>query len=487
MARHKTEALITARVVAARGGRKQIMLTFRDGPKPRYKRVKTTYPADMSEAMLEEKRLFWLSDAQKLGLTSKSLGEHSTGGEDWWSTYLAYRDEHGLTSVKVMYEAHILPVLGTKHPRDWTKADCEAVRDALDSKVKAGSWYSEDRKRIYKFAWKRAWNIWALFTSACKQASASKAPKLRVREDNPCLGVLPPNRGKPKKKQWLYPAEFSQLLSCSSVPLRWRVMYAVLAYTYVRPSELKALQRKDIQLDVGLIDLTRAWSFEADEQKDTTKTPAGVRYIPIEAELMPLMRTLCEAAPEPDDYLFATMPPPEDWADTFRAHLKRAGIDRQKLFEDTPTVKQITLYDLRASGITWRTLRGDDPRVIQAAAGHEKYATTEIYVRTAQVFKGRVGVPFPPLPEVLRSRDLITFLRNSRSGLFSAGKPASPRGFEHFGSRLRSRIRRETRMRLGRFPPRLARVTPRTLVKRSPVAIAQSLPSSLARVPYFAC
>ena len=59
-------------------------------------------------------------------------------------------------------------------------------------------------------------------------------------------------------------------------------------------------------------------------------------------------------------------------------------------------MKQITLYDLRASGITWRTLRSDDARLIQRAAGHERYSTTEGYVREAEIFKGRVGAPFPP-------------------------------------------------------------------------------------------
>jgi hypothetical protein len=85
---------------------------------------------------------------------------------------------------------------------------------------------------------------------------------------------------------------------------------------------------------------------------------------------------------------------------TLRDHLRRAGVDRAALFEDTPTVKQITFYDLRATGITWRTLRGDDARTIKHAAGHEKYATTEGYVREAAIYRGRVGEPFPILPEL---------------------------------------------------------------------------------------
>jgi hypothetical protein len=173
--------------------------------------------------------------------------------------------------------------------------------------------------------------------------------------------------------------------------------------------------------------VTRAWDFEKNIEKPNPKTAAGVRYVPIEFELMPLLRDLCTGLGA-DDYLFPTLPPPEDWADTFRDHLRRAGVARTKLFENSATVKNITLYDLRATGITWRTLRGDDARIIQRAAGHEKYATTDGYVREASVFKGRIGDPFPALPKEFRSRVPITL---SGSGRIDARKVASPRGFEH--------------------------------------------------------
>lgn len=50
-----------------------------------------------------------------------------------------------------------------------------------------------------------------------------------------------------------------------------------------------------------------------------------------------------------------SMPPAEDWAETLREHLGRAGVTRAAPFEDSETVKHITFYDLRATGITWRT------------------------------------------------------------------------------------------------------------------------------------
>lgn len=88
--------------------------------------------------------------------------------------------------------------------------------------------------------------------------------------------------------------------------------------------------------------------------------------------------------PEAGQGPLVQMGPMEDWAARFRKHLECAGVDRAELFADADTHKQITLYDLRASGITWRCLRKDYGPEIQQAAGHEKYDTTDGYIRRAQ-------------------------------------------------------------------------------------------------------
>jgi hypothetical protein len=118
-------------------------------------------------------------------------------------------------SVSVMYNAHLYCGARSQASRDWTKADCERVRDALDHKI----------------------------------------------------------------------------------------LYAVLTYAYLRPNEPKALKCRDAELDTGLIDLTRAWDFEKNIERANPKTAAGVRFVPIEMELLPLLRDLC-AGLGADDYLF---------------------------------------------------------------------------------------------------------------------------------------------------------------------------------------
>jgi integrase len=200
----------------------------------------------------------------------------------------------------------------------------------------------------------------------------------------------------------LRPAELLAVVGCNEIPDRWAELYVLLAYTYLRPNELAALQWKDVDFEMGLIDVTKAWDFDAGEVKPYPKTAAGVRKVPIEPTLAPVLKVLAKG--KKATAAVVDMPPKEDWAATLREHLRRAGVNRPALFENSATVKHVRLYDLRATGITWRTIRGDDARVIQRHAGHEKYSTTEGYVREAEDYRGKLGEVFPPVLEVLTAR-----------------------------------------------------------------------------------
>lgn len=59
----------------------------------------------------------------------------------------------------------------------------------------------------------------------------------------------------------------------------------------------------------------------------------------------------------------------------------------------------MTFYDLRATGITWLALRGENPLAIKQRAGHRRFETTEGYIRDAENLRaGSPGEPFPELP-----------------------------------------------------------------------------------------
>ena len=100
---------------------------------------------------------------------------------------------------------------------------------------------------------------------------------------------------------------------------------------------------------------------------------------------------------------------------------------RSELHEGTATRKALTFHDLRATGITWCAVRGDDNLKLKYRAGHKSFATTEIYIREADAIREGFGEPFPPLPQSLLegktvSRTVSSFAHQSNTKrLFSAG------------------------------------------------------------------
>lgn len=99
------------------------------------------------------------------------------------------------------------------------------------------------------------------------------------------------------------------------------------------------------------------------------------------------------------------MPPREDGAATLRKHLLVAGVDRAELYADDATRTPLTFHDLRATGITWRAVRGDEPLKIQRSAGHTDLNTTQRYIREAENLREGFGDVFPVLPRALLSSD----------------------------------------------------------------------------------
>ena len=65
------------------------------------------------------------------------------------------------------------------------------------------------------------------------------------------------------------------------------------------------------------------------------------------------------------------------------------------------TRQQIRFHDLRATGIIWMVVRGDDHLKIRYRAGHEDFSTTQEYIRAAEAIRDGFGDVFPPIPDAL--------------------------------------------------------------------------------------
>jgi integrase len=328
----------------------------------------------------------------------------------WFKRWSDYRVTRGLQSVATERQRvrdYLLPHL-TSPMAKVTKAEVVAVRKALDARIEAGT-----------MSWKTAQNTWGLLTKAFADAVNSKRDDLVVREDNPATGVLPPERGEAKTKCYLYPDEFAALVSCERVPLRWRRMFALVAYLYARPGEVNAIRWEDLNVDRGVAHIHLSADRESGEDK-VTKTKTG-RNLPIEPALLPLLLAMREE--QGGENATGRLVP---WAATDRKlsrQIKRcmalAGLKRSALFNGDATHKAMTFYDLRGTGITWCAVRGDDPLKIMSRAGHEDFTTTQGYIREAENLAVSIGTPFPPLPASL--------LKRSKAGAVEVKRTVSER------------------------------------------------------------
>ncbi len=307
----------------------------------------------------------------------------------WSVRWLAARRAAGQTTVddqEGCLRKWVLPRLGARPFVDITRLEIEQLVEDLDTRVQAG-----------QLAWKTAANAWGLVTKACDDACNSKVLALRILRTNPAEGVRGPDRGAKRSKAFLYPSEVERLLACEQIPMLWRRLYAVTIYLYIRAAETRALEWPDIEIDRGVVLIHRT---EDDEGAIHPTKGKRTRRYSAEASLLPLLRWMREQA-NAIGRLFPRMPVEKHLSPMLRRHLLAAGITRADLFANDATRQQIRFHDLRASGITWCAVRGDDPLKIMYRAGHEDFTTTQEYIRAAEAIRDGFGEAFPAVPAAL--------------------------------------------------------------------------------------
>jgi integrase len=353
--------------------------------------------------------------------------------------WLADREARGIATVghdRGRLGRHVLPAIGHLSVRTFDREAVERVVEDLDRKIMLDE---DDEEHL---SWKTASNVWVLVSKMCSDMADAKRRDLRVREDNPAGRVRPPERGEQRAKQYLYPSEFRRLVESQAIDPAFRALYAFAVYTYARSNELAALTWDDVDLDHGVIHITK--SVDRGTRKVKSTKTGTTRRIPVEPELAPLLARL-HAAREKARGRSANrvlwMPDHEDRAILLRQHLQTAGVWRAELFASDAQRKHITFHDLRATGITWCAVRGDDPLRIKQRAGHKSFSTTEVYIREAENLREGFGEPFPSLPpdltEVLVS--VLAFWRRPTRG--TANFPwygVEQRGIEPRTSALRT-------------------------------------------------
>jgi integrase len=326
----------------------------------------------------------------------------------WSERWCKARRARGLRSVDTdghRLTAHVLPRLGARPMRDITRVEIEEFVSALDERVRATD------KPI---SWKTAAHVWGLVTRMFADASGAKQRDLRVRDDNPALGVHGPDRGARKAKVYLWPSEFLDLVSCADVPLEWRRAFAVTTYLYARAGEVNALTWDDVDLDRRVVHIHSA--VDRDTGKTHSTKTSVARRVPIEPMLLPVLQAMHQEV-KGRGRILAIDATDRKLSRQLQRCLTLAKVKRRELYITDATRRAMTFHDLRATGIIWCAVRGDDPLKIKQRAGHSTFSTTEVYIREAENLREGFGDVFPTLPASLLAQSLgqVAYLHGNLS------------------------------------------------------------------------
>lgn len=159
-------------------------------------------------------------------------------------------------------------------------------------------------------------------------------------------------------------AEFDQFISFVDSEVS-RLHFYVLFYTGMRIGELMAVKVKDLNLDLGHIEINETAIYEKEEYIfSKPKTPKAIRTITIPLFLKDMI------IEHIDRYYFI-----DQDKKVFLTTKDRLTKDMRK-YSSMAGVKRIRLHDLRHSHASLLIEQGIQPNIVQERLGHERIETT---------------------------------------------------------------------------------------------------------------
>jgi integrase len=330
-------------------------------------------------------------DVERERARDRGVAAPGESSDAWFARYVAGKDcgeQHKRIALSV-WSKWCSPTFGAKPIALLNGPDVEDVRDVLDRAVDAGVIHGATPHKI-----------WAIVTRAMKEAYSAKDRALRVHKTVLSFGIQPPKRMPSRKRPFLYPVEWEVLARCEAIPLARRQLYAFAIYTGLRPSEIQALTWGDVDLRAGVLSVNKAAESVTGKRK-STKTEAGHRVIELVPALVPFLESLASGASHP-------IIDPKVWPGrfqagaVFRADLRKAGVDRARLFAMNASEEAADFRTCRDTCATWYALDGVSIDKVKEQLGHEDIATSLRYTKAARPFRASsIGAPFSAIPYAL--------------------------------------------------------------------------------------
>lgn len=346
---------------------------------------------------------------------------HGQTVDEWFDLWCADRVRRGEVSSdkddRCAYRVHIACFIGKLAIAEVGKGEIQAIVARLDERIIVGNGGEVDEPGLDGISWKRASNVWTTLSAMFRDAAHSKPARgLVVRADDPTADVQPPERGLKRKRAFLYPNEYLQLVTAPAIwessgrdilvarhYRRWARLFTLAIYLMMRAGELRALRWEHIDLEHRVITVKFAAVPKTAGRKEKAPKNGTVRRYEIPAAVLPLLTLMREeAGGEKARGHIMKMPPEGELADKLRRYCRLAGLTREDLFTNSTTQARIDFHDLRATGITWRAR---DPRAnpydIMIAAGHRDLKVTQGYIREVQALPAAFGELFPSVPAIV--------------------------------------------------------------------------------------
>ena len=239
---------------------------------------------------------------------------------------------------------------------------------------------------------------------------------------------------------YLYPAEDTQLLARTTVPLVTRLLYGFLTREGMRVSEAKRLVWGDVDLDRGIVHL--------DENK--TDDPRAWALGPGVLAALKTWRNGFHPSPKSDAAIFCdgegSALRGTCRADELRAHLKEAKLERPQLHERSKTRRPLRVHDLRATFVTVSLACGKTETWVADRTGHRSSSQIHGYRRQSRLHEELgLGALAPLVDAIPELRERAEELRRAElAATKAAAKRASanartarqpPANYTHPGSK----------------------------------------------------